>query len=187
MAVSDLDRLRVSVADRLRLVTEEILGVGDGSRTFFRLQLPVIVAGSEVIYIAGVESTRGTDYSVDYNTGLVTFVSPPAADAVIKAGKYTWTTFSDGELSDALGQNNNNVLQAAIQVVQWLLVDTERFMKYFLGQEMIDRSSGVAALETMIEQFKSSLGAPIGIVRATTVEMEEAMEPFIEQEDTLFG
>ena len=187
MAVSDLDRLRVSVADRQRLVTEEILGVGDGSRKFFRLQLPVIIPGSEVIYVAGVESTRGTDYSVDHNTGLVTFVSSPAADAVVKAGKYTWTTFSDRELSDALAQNNNNVLQAAIQVVQWLLVDIERFMKYFLGQEMVDRSSGVTALETMIEQFKSSLGAPIGIVRATTVEMEEAMEPFIEQEDTLFG
>lgn len=187
MAVSVLDRLRVSVADRQGLVTEEILGVGDGSRKFFRLQLPVIVPGSEVIYVAGVESTRGTDYSVDNDTGLVTFGSPPAADAVIKAGKYLWTTFSDRELSDALSQNNNNVLQSAIQVVQWLLVDTERFMKYFLGQEMVDRSSGVAALETMIEQFRSSLGAPIGIVRAATAEMEEAMEPFIEQEDTLFG
>lgn len=186
MSVSELDRLRVSVADRQRLVTEEILGVGDGSRKYFRLQLPVIVAGSEVIYVAGVESTRGTDYSVEYTTGLVTFGSPPAADAVIKAGKYTWTTFSDGELSDALEQNNNNVLQAAIQVVQWLLVDTERFMKYFLGQEMIDRSSGVAALQTMIEQFKSSLGAPIGIVRATTVDLEDAMEPFIEQTEDYF-
>ena len=71
-------------------------------------------------------------------------------------------------------------------MVQWLLVDTERFMKYFLGQEMIDRSSGVAALQTMIEQFKSSLGAPIGIVRATTVDLEDAMEPFIEQTEDYF-
>ena len=186
MAVSALDRLRVSVADRQRLVTEEIIGVGDGSREYFRLQIPVIVEDSEVIYITGVEQVRDTDYSVDYTTGLVTFASPPAADAVIKAGKYTWTTFSDDELSDALDQNNANVIQAAIQVVQWLLVDTERFMKYFLGQEMIDRSSGVAALKTMIEQFKSSLGSPIGIVRATTTDLEDALEPFIEQTEDYF-
>lgn len=188
MALSTLDRLRVSVADRPRLVTEEIMGVGDASREYFRLQLPVIVDDSEVITVAGVEQTEGagSDYLIDYGIGLVTFNAPPSADAVVKATKYQWTTFSDAELEDALTQSSDNVLQAAIQVVQWLLVDTERFMKYFLGQEMVDRSSGVAALKTMIEQFRSSLGAPIGIVRATTTDLEDAMEPLIEQEEDYF-
>jgi uncharacterized protein (TIGR02217 family) len=47
-----------------------------GANTFDRV-LTKLVSGTLAVYIDDVLQTETTDYTVDYNTGLITFVSPP--------------------------------------------------------------------------------------------------------------
>lgn len=180
MAVNDLDRLRLYTADRPRLVLDEIMGYGDGARTFYEIQMVPINLDSEVIIVNSVAQVRDTDYSIDFDIGLVTFAAPVTADQLIKATKYTWTTFTDAELEDVLDRQGDDVVRASIDVIQWLLVDVERFMKYFLGQEMIDRNIGVKALEGMLERLQSIIGSPAEVILADTPELAAVMAPFIE-------
>jgi len=64
---------------------EETIGTGDGSTTTFYLTNTPVAENTEKIYVDGVLKTRGTDYTIDYTTGAVTFTTAPAAGSVIKA------------------------------------------------------------------------------------------------------
>lgn len=86
--------------------TDVQIGTGDGSTTQFQLVkkytsgLSTItrtinkptdaaeVTGANAVTVAvnGVAQTEGADYSVDYTTGLVTFVAPPTAGHAITVG-----------------------------------------------------------------------------------------------------
>lgn len=78
---------------------DQVIGAGDGARQTFQLiktyasgdqsyQRPICkpVGGTVQIGVAGVQRTEGAEFSIDATTGLVTFVTPPAASAVITAG-----------------------------------------------------------------------------------------------------
>jgi uncharacterized protein (TIGR02217 family) len=75
-------------------VTAEPFGTGTGSQTVFQLKRSfggfsesvVNVNVFATLFVNGVAKTYGTDYTVDNTTGLVTFVSAPAAAAAL-----TWT------------------------------------------------------------------------------------------------
>jgi hypothetical protein len=73
-------------------VTGENVGTGDGTTTTFYLANTPVKVDSETVYIDGVAKTRGTDYTIDYDTGAVTFTTPPASGAVITAD-YTYFTW----------------------------------------------------------------------------------------------
>jgi uncharacterized protein (TIGR02217 family) len=77
--------------------TDQVIGQGDGARQFFQLQKsytsgPVTyvrkitrpVPGTVRIGLGGVAQTSG--WSVNHNTGLVTFATPPAPGVVVSAG-----------------------------------------------------------------------------------------------------
>lgn len=77
-------------------VTAQGFGAGDGATTAFQLVRaigglhfswvdPVFYPVTAAIYVNGVLKTVGTDYSIS-TTGLVTFVTPPAAGLPL-----TWT------------------------------------------------------------------------------------------------
>ena len=55
----------------------EAVGTGDGSDTTFTLASNPVKSGSVVIYSGGTADTFGTDYDVNYSTGVVTFTSAP--------------------------------------------------------------------------------------------------------------
>lgn len=80
-------------------VTDQRIAVGDGRTAAFALvkrygdredayERPVTkpVAGTVRIALDGVEQADATAFSVDCLTGIVTFVEPPIAGAVISAG-----------------------------------------------------------------------------------------------------
>ena len=80
-------------------VTDQAIGVGNGSATQFQLTkiyggsfAPYVrtirkpVAGTVRMAIAGAEQTEGSAWSVDTTTGLVTFTSPPGSGLQITAG-----------------------------------------------------------------------------------------------------
>ena len=75
--------------DDLINITGESVGTGDGTTTEFSLANAPVYYESEVIYVAGTAQTRGTDYTIDYVTGKITFATAPALDAAITAD-YTY-------------------------------------------------------------------------------------------------
>ena len=164
MALTDLERLRLLIADRPRVILQEIIGTGDGSETLFLLQMAPVVAESETITVNGTVQTRDTDYTLDNGVGLVTFTAAPAAGAELKA-TYRWTTFSDEELQDLLDQGLS-VTRAAIQAIEWLLADTDRFIKYTFGQESVDRTSAREGLEHLLAGLRQQLSGPVTLVKA---------------------
>ncbi len=78
---------------------DQEIGIGDGVNTVFQLQKtyfsglqsyvrPILkpVAGTVRIGLAGDPKSEGLEYSVDGETGKVTFVLPPALGARVQAG-----------------------------------------------------------------------------------------------------
>jgi hypothetical protein len=67
-------------------VTGDFVAVGDGAQQNFSLVLcDSVAADSETIYLDGVTQTRNLDYTIDYTTGVITFVIPPSAKMVVTA------------------------------------------------------------------------------------------------------
>lgn len=63
-----------AVWDGYNLEGEE-LGMGDGTKTEFQTQWSPIVENSETIKVDNTEQTKDTDYTIDYTTGDVVFLS----------------------------------------------------------------------------------------------------------------
>ncbi len=55
-----------------------------GQKTFVATEKPVI-PGSEEVYVNGILMTKPDDYTIDYETGYITFTTPPDLGAIIKA------------------------------------------------------------------------------------------------------
>jgi uncharacterized protein (TIGR02217 family) len=79
--------------------TDQVIGTGDGAVTVFRLRkryasgaqayarpIGKPVEGSVLVAVNGAARVYGVDFSVDHETGVVTFVAAPATGAVITAG-----------------------------------------------------------------------------------------------------
>ncbi|MBI4282194.1 MAG: DUF2460 domain-containing protein [Chloroflexi bacterium] len=73
----------------LTAVTAQAVGTGDGADTTFTLTSSPVIPGSQTIYVAAAAKTYGTDYSMDFDTGAITFTAAPANGAAITAD-YTW-------------------------------------------------------------------------------------------------
>lgn len=78
-------------------VTNELFGTGDGADTTFQL-VKLYTSGSDtytktiwlpristvIVTKAGVTQIEGTDYTIDYLTGIVTFTVAPASSAALR-------------------------------------------------------------------------------------------------------
>ena len=74
------------------VITGEDLGTGDGSNKDFYTDYAPVVTESETVYVNGTAKTRGTDYTIDYETGKITFGTAPAAGDDVTAD-YTFTSY----------------------------------------------------------------------------------------------
>jgi len=79
--------------------TDQIIGVGDGVQTVFPLkktyrsgteiyerEIVKPVSGTITVGIQGTQKTETIDYTVDVNTGLVSFTAPPDEGVEVTAG-----------------------------------------------------------------------------------------------------
>jgi hypothetical protein len=69
----------------LTTVTAEAVGTGNGVQTAFTLASSPILSKAETVYLAGVAKTRDTDYTIDFDTGGITFTSAPASSSAVTA------------------------------------------------------------------------------------------------------
>jgi hypothetical protein len=186
MALTTLQRLRLRIADRAKVTLDETLGIGDGVVTEFQMHLAPVVSGSESLkLVAGgvaTPQTRDVDYVINNDLGLVTFTAAPADSTQVRAS-YQHTTFTDTELNDLLDQQNDSVARAAIRAIEWLLADTDRFIKYTFGQESVDRSSVREGLNDLLTRLERQVGSGlVALVKADTEDREDLMAPFIDDE-----
>lgn len=63
------------------LVSDEAVGDGDGITKEFALDHGNVLENSEIITIEGAAQVRGTDYTMDYDTGTIQFVVAPGSGA----------------------------------------------------------------------------------------------------------
>jgi len=66
-------------------VTDEAVGTGNGSQTAFQLDKKFIEEGSETVKVGGVTKTRGVDYTINNDTGVVTFGAAPGEGVAVTA------------------------------------------------------------------------------------------------------
>ncbi len=181
MALTDIERIRLTISDRQRLALRETAGLGDGQNRQFVVQLPPVVAGTDVAIVraGGVETllARDADYTIDIATGLIITTAAPAAGAEVVV-TYKWAAFSDAELQEFLDLYGS-WQRASIAAARSLIADTDRFMRYTFGQETVDRSTALRALQTVIEELRSDKSASAaGVVIATSPDQQKALDPF---------
>ena len=84
--------------------SSQTIGTGEGSTTTFSMANAPLIPGTHTVKVEGIVQTYGTSYSVDFDTGVVSFVSPPANAAAITAD-YTYYVFGNVKitLSSAAG------------------------------------------------------------------------------------
>lgn len=75
-------------------VTNEAVGVGDGSQTLFSLQYKWVKPGSEVITVGGQQKQRNVHYAINYSKGVINFRQAPPSGAQIVA---SYVHGDDGE------------------------------------------------------------------------------------------
>ena len=191
MALTNLERLRLQIADRRRLVMHEVAGVSDGQSKGYQVRGIPVFSGtlSVVLSLDGVVTilAEGIDFTFDYALGLLILNTAAGSGAFIQCS-YQWATFSDAELNDVLLQSgfeslgNDDVTKASILALQMVLADGDRFIKYTLGQEMVDRSQARQAIVDLIAQLQgNALSGLVGIVEANSVYRECLMSPYLEQ------
>lgn len=73
------------VTNALTTVTAEAVGSGDGVGKTFSLANSPVLSNSETVFVGGAAKARGTDYSVNYETGVITFTAAPESAAAISA------------------------------------------------------------------------------------------------------
>lgn len=73
------------IKSKLNQVTGENVGTGDGITTTFTLANTPVEEYSETVYIDSVTQTRDTDYTINYETGQITFTAAPASGSAITA------------------------------------------------------------------------------------------------------
>jgi hypothetical protein len=93
---------------RLREVKTEPVGTGDSSTAIWQLADPHVIADTEVIYLAGVAQRRNLDYTVDYDTGKVTFTTIPGTVA-ITADYWSCTEVHNSQLEHAIQRAEDNI------------------------------------------------------------------------------
>ncbi len=81
--------------------TDQTIGTGNGATTQFQIiktytrdgytqtrKITAPITGSLLVEVDGVLKTETTDYTVDYTTGIITFVVAPPNEDVVKVGYF---------------------------------------------------------------------------------------------------
>lgn len=117
MALSDIDSLRVRIADRPSFHREEQAQEETGN-TFFRLDFNNILDDPEIIVRKNGTVVPAADYTLDADNGTVTFDTAPAVNDNL-VFEYTSVVFTTVELQHFLDEAVSPTLAAANVLLAW--------------------------------------------------------------------
>lgn len=185
MATS-LERVRVKIADRVELHRETI--TANGVSDHFKLQQePVSASPAPQVWLNDSELVENTDYTVNYDHGVVTFaVSPAQNDRLVF--QYYSSVWSDTDIEDMLDQHGGNVTIAAAHVLMAWAADAAKLAKRETrsgggGLGSITQDTSVAARELRATakalldweiEYGDALGAQIAAEGLTEIPWTEA-------------
>lgn len=175
---TNLQLLRKELADPYKSAFDQ--NSGDGETTVFKLSHRNIKDSSYSVYVNNDLQTETTEYSIDREEGLVTFVSPPADTVEIEIS-YMFSAFSDEELTEFLVLDNNNISKVIVRCVDILLMDAARRFDYSIGRADLKPSQvfdNLMKLRSIISNkaSKGNTGSDISLVERTSRFYEDTEE-----------
>lgn len=127
MALTDLQRVRLRIADQSSIVRE--IAEGDAVAKFFKLDHENVATSPAIaVWINDVLQSDPANYTTDVANGIVTFVSAPAVNDDI-VFQYYWTLFTDEEVQDFLDQNGGSVNIASAKLLYSLAANAALLAK----------------------------------------------------------
>jgi uncharacterized protein (TIGR02217 family) len=99
-------------------VTGEAVGTGDNNEDTFEFDKQYVVALSETVYLDGSPQTRTTHYTIDNDTGVITFVTPPGAGVAITADYEYYFKVRFGENSLPISLNSVSIHGVTFSLVE---------------------------------------------------------------------
>jgi hypothetical protein len=140
MALTDIERVRRKIADKLQLRRERF--DADGVSDHFKMKFePISQLPAPEIWINGAQQTEGTDYSVDYEFGIVVFANAPTVNQKL-IFQYYASVWTDEEIQDFLDQYSSNLnITSAHMLFAWA-ADAAKLAK----RETLSGGGGVGAV-----------------------------------------
>ena len=151
---TNLELLRKELADPFKYAFDG--ETGDGETTVFKLSHGKVQSETYAVYVDNNLQTEETDYTIDQDRGLVTFITAPADTKEVEA-KYYFAAFSDDEFTEFLALESDNVVRAAIRCINLLIVDASRRFDYASGQTEMKPSQVFAHLRELRRIFRERL------------------------------
>jgi hypothetical protein len=151
--MSQRDELRRLIQDQPRLEVRKLVGYGDGSRKAFVLpRRPVLAYGLQV-FVDAVEVTIEEDFTVDLETGGLTFTVAPSDGEEITA-TYHFVALSDAELDSVLGRNPGSIYLAAAEAIAMLLAGRGRLINFAKADGRVDTDAVRKDLMALAEHYR---------------------------------
>jgi hypothetical protein len=181
MTLTTLQQIRLAISDK-PIITRET-SRGDGLAKYFRLgNSGIQLSPVPEVRVDGVLKTDIADYTVNYDQGIITFVSAPIINSNIDF-IYYWTIFTDEELQFFLDDaGGNRVIASANALMAWA-ADAARVAKRQtmsggggLGQVVMDTAvtaKELRATAQAIIQMEKDLGESIPAEGLTEVAWNE--------------
>ena len=180
----------------LTATTSQPIGAGNGSTTTFSMGNAPLIPGSHTVKVDGIVQTYGAGYDVNFDTGVVTFVSAPANAATITADytyyrvdsvKITMSNAPGGAAVDLTGGRTVVVYldpnSIGTNITDYTLTrfgsaDADNLIERGEIFELsVDVSTyGLTDYDDLILQIKPAIGAVITIVRTVPARVEPIMD-----------
>lgn len=192
MALTSLQRIRRKVGDRSVIRRETV--TADGVSAHFKLGAePVAEVPAPDVWLNDALLILDTDFTVNYEQGVITFAVEPAANDKI-VFQYYAVVWTDEELQDYLDQFNGNVTIAAAHVLLAWAADVAKIAKRETlsgggGLGAVTRDTSVAsrelrntaaALLDWEKEYGESLGTSVPADGITEIPWTESAEHDIE-------
>jgi len=166
-------------------VLDENVGTGGASETEFTLNNPNVVDDSEVIYLDGIAKTRDTDYTINNNTGVITFITAPTTGVVITA-KYKY-------FPDTVDLDNDDITdfiaQADAEIENWTgkkFTNANLATEYFEGRKQkIQATDSVEEGQYYSESFEDKYVVILSNYPVLSITSVEFLNDDLTASDTL--
>lgn len=147
--MGSIAEVRSIISDKAQFAEYQF--VGDGSRSVIGLPTAPVVAGSQRVTLGGQVQVEATDYTLDDDTGKLTFTKAPTDGAVVLV-TYDHTILSDGDIQTFLTLEDNDNQMAAAMALETIATNQALVLKVIKLQNL--STDGAALSRALLERSK---------------------------------
>jgi len=154
MAYTDAELVRKMISDPFKTASDDIT-TDDESPAFFVTHKPV-KEGSLVVSLNNTLLTLDTDFTFDYEQGLLTLDTDPSVGQLLEV-KYEYSVFSVEEIDNFLALDGS-VNAVVLRLIDILLSDSARRFDYSTGQENMSVDQVFQHLKDLRKIYADKIG-----------------------------